>query len=182
MASFVDDRAPWERLKNESSKAYEAFCVYRDQGINRSITNTSQELNKNRTTIGEWSSKFEWVKRAAAWDDEQDRIAREIAQKEQAEEIKKMRKRHAALAKKMLDTAEEALDAFELDDFKPADVGRLVDIASKLERISLGDAGEVVEERDGGQAPSAVQFYIPHNSRDRDDEDEEDENMEEDDE
>lgn len=174
----MDNMYPWERLKNETSKAYEAFCVYRDLGTERSITKTSQTLNKNRTTIGEWSTKFDWVKRAAAWDDEQDRIAREIAQKEQAEEIRKMRKRHSDLAKKMLETAEAALDAFDTDDIKASDISRMVDVASKLERISRGDAGEVVEERDGGSAIPAVQFYLPSNGRDRDDEEDEEEDEE----
>lgn len=171
---------PWERLENEGTKPYEAFAIYRDMGRERGIRKVATELGKSETLISRWSGKFDWVKRAAAWDDEQDRIAREIAQKEQAEEIKKMRKRHSALAKKMLDTAEAALEIFDLDDIKPADVSRMVDIAAKLERISRGDVGEVVEERDGGQATPAVQFYIPDNSRDKDDE--EDEENEEDEE
>lgn len=169
----MDNMYPWERLENESSVNFEAFAIYRDMGRERSLSKVAERLNKSETLMGRWSGKYDWVKRAAAWDDEQDRIAREIAQKEQAEEIKKMRRRHAALAKKMLDTADAALDAFDLDDIKPSDVGRLVDIASKLERISLGDAGEVVEERDGGQATPAVQFYLPSNGRDQDDEESE---------
>lgn len=27
----------WERLPNESSKAYQAFCIYRDLGVERSL-------------------------------------------------------------------------------------------------------------------------------------------------
>jgi len=48
----------------------------------------------------------------------------------------------------------------------------MVETASKLERISRGDAGEVVEERDGGPATPVVQFYIPDNHRDTKAEDE----------
>lgn len=169
---------PWERLKNETSKAYEAFCVYRDLGTERSITKTSQTLDKNRTTVGEWSTKYDWVKRAAAWDDEQDRIAREIAQKEQAKAIREMRKKHANLASAMLLKATKALSKIPDDEIKAGDVTRMVDIASKLERISRGDAGEVFEERDGGPATPAVQFYLPDNFRDRDDEEEEGEDDE----
>ena len=43
----------------------------------------------------------------------------------------------------------------------------MVDTAAKLERISRGDAGEVVEERNGGDAPKIVQFYMPDNHRDK---------------
>lgn len=171
--AILDDVKPWERQENETPRAYEAFCVYRDLGPGRSITKTSQALHKNRTTIGEWSTKNDWVKRATAWDDENDRLARELAQKEQAEAIKKMRKRHAALAMKMLEKAEAAIDSIIDEDIKPTDIPRMVDVAAKLERISLGDVGDVIEERDGGEAIPAVQFYIPSNGRDKKDEEEE---------
>ena len=159
---------PWERQKGETSRAYEAFCTYRDLGPNRSQSKTSQKLGKNSRTIADWSTKYDWVKRAAAWDAEQDRIARQA----QIDEIKKMRKRHADLATAMLVKAAKALQRIPEDEVKASDVSRLVETASKLERISRGDAGEVVEERDGGPATPVVQFYIPDNHRDTKAEDE----------
>ena len=158
----VNTPEPWERQQDETSKAYEAFTVYRDLGTNRSITKTSQTLNKNRTTIAEWSTKYDWVKRAAAWDSEQDRI-----RQAQVEEIKKMRKRHADIASAMLIKAAQALKNIPQDEIKPGDISRMVDVASKLERISRGDVGEVIEGGDGGQATPSVTFYMPGNGRDR---------------
>lgn len=171
MSKAVIPPEPWERQKGETSRAYEAFGIYRDQGPDRSITKTAQQLHKNRTTIGEWSAKYEWVKRAAAWDAEQDRIARQ----NQIDEIKKMRKRHTDLATAMLVKAAKALQRIPEDEVKASDVSRLVETASKLERISRGDAGEVVEARDGGEAPKVVQFYMPDNHRDKNDEAEDEE-------
>ena len=153
---------PWERQKGETSRAFEAFAVYRDMGAGRSINKTAQKLSKNRTTIADWSTKYEWVKRVAAWDAEQDRIARQ----NQIDEIKKMRKRHTDLASAMLVKAARALQRIPEDEIKATDVSRMVETASKLERISRGDAGDVIEERDGGEAPKVVQFYIPDNHRD----------------
>ena len=153
---------PWERQKGETSRAYEAFCVYRDLGADRSINKTSRKLSKNRTTIAEWSAKYDWVKRCEAWDAEQDRIARQA----QITEIKKMRKRHAELATAMLVKAAKALQKIPEDEVKASDVSRLVETASKLERISRGDVGDVVEERDGGESTPIVQFYMPDNQRD----------------
>ena len=152
---------PWERQKGETPRAWEAFCVYRDLGADRSINKTARTLTKNRTTIAEWSSKYDWVKRVAAWDAEQDRIARQS----QIDEIKKMRKRHADLATAMLVKAAKALQRIPEDEVKASDLSRLVETASKLERISRGDVGEVVEERNGGAATPVVQFYMPDNHR-----------------
>lgn len=157
---------PWERRESESTKAYEAFCIYRDMGRERSLAKVAEKLQKSETLMGRWSRENDWVKRAAKWDDEQDRIEREIAQKEQAKAIKDMRKRHADLGQAMLIKAARALARIPDDDIKPQDISRMVDVASKLERISRGDVGEVVEERDGGQATPSVTFYMPDNGRD----------------
>lgn len=163
---------PWERREDETSRAYEAFCTYRDIGPGRSIAKTGQLLGKNQTTLEQWSSKYGWVKRAAAWDDEQERIERTTAQKEQLKAIKDMRKRHADLGQAMLIKAARALAKLPDDEIKPQDISRMVDVASKLERISRGDVGEVVEERVGENATPSVTFYMPDNGRDRQEEEE----------
>ena len=158
-----DTPEPWERQEDESQVAFEAFATYRDLGPSRSHREVGRILGKSRQLIGDWSSKYDWVKRTDAWDAEQDRIARQT----QIDEIKDMRKRHGDLAKKILEKAERALDQIDDEDIRPGDVSRLVDIASKLERISRGDVGEVIEERDGGTATPAVTFYMPDNGRNK---------------
>lgn len=154
---------PWERQDGETPKAFEAFCEYRDLGPNRSIAKTGQKLGKNLTTLSEWSSKYDWVKRVAAWDVEQDRIAREA----QIKEIVAMRKRHAKIAERALEKVTEALETINPQEMTHADMTRFMDVASKLERISRGDVGDVIEERDGGEAINPVQIYIPANGRNR---------------
>lgn len=153
----------WERQEGETPRAYEAFCVYRDMGPDRSLRKTVQALNKNLTTIAEWSAKYEWVKRVAAWDAENDRIARI----EQLSAIKKMRKQHAELAYSMLIKAAQALKRIPADEIKASDISRMIETGSKLERISRGDVGDVIEERNGGDAVDPVQIYIPDNNRGR---------------
>lgn len=159
--------APWERKESETAKNYEAFCIYRDLGPGRSLRLVSEMCGKNESLLSRWSAKFDWVNRAALWDDEQDRIERKEAQEAQAREIRNMRKRHANLAVSMLEKAAKALKTIPDDEVRAGDISRMVDVASKLERISRGDVGEVVEERDGGQAPPAVTFYMPDNGRDK---------------
>lgn len=152
---------PWERQKGENTKRYEAFCRYRDSSP-RSMAKVAKELGKSRQLLYRWSTEDSWVERVQAWDDEQDRIARQA----QIEEIRKMRKRHADLATAMLVKSAKALQRIPEDEIKAGDVSRMVEVAAKLERVSRGDVGEVIEERDGGQAVPTVQFYMPDNGRD----------------
>ena len=161
---------PWERQPGEGIKPYEAFNCYLLMGDERSFHKVSYELKKSVSLLGRWSSKYNWQERVAAYDEEQLRLARI----EQQKEIAKMRKRHAKLANQMLTAATKGLINLmkELDKrdtpLSASDISRLTEVASKLERISRGDSGEVVEERDGGNAPSPVSIYIPDNGRDGD--------------
>ena len=154
---------PWELMEGETAKPFEAFCIYRDMGTQRSVRKVAEKLSKSDTLIARWSTTYDWVKRATAWDAEQDRIARQA----QVDEIVKMRKRHAKLACDMLAKAAAALEVLPPGEVKAGDVSRMVDVASKLERLSRGDVGDVIEERDGGEALNPVQIYIPDNARGR---------------
>ena len=161
---YILEPEPWERQLNESPQAFEAFACYRDMGAARSTAKVSRKLCKSVSLMNRWSSEYDWVKRVAAWDAEKDRVARES----QLTDIKEMRKRHAAIAKKMMDTADNALNNIKPDEVSTNEIARLVEIASKLERISRGDVGDVIEERDGGEAIPSVQIYIPDNNRGKD--------------
>ena len=153
---------PWERQKNETSKAFEAFCVYRDLGRDRSQEKAAAALGKSRQQMGKWSQVHNWVKRVEAWETEQDRVIRT----ELTKEIGTMRKKHVDIANAMLIKAARALSKIPDDEIKAGDITRMVEVASKLERLSRGDTSEVIEERDGGTAMDPVQFYMPDNHRD----------------
>lgn len=153
---------PWEKQEGESSKAFEAFAMYRDLGLKRTQAEVGRQLGKSENLMNRWSMRYDWVKRAEAWDAEQDRILA----KAQLDDIKKMRKRHADVASAMIIKAAKALQRIPEDEIKAGDISRMVDVASKLERISRGDVGEVVEERQGEAVANPVTFYMPDNHRD----------------
>ncbi len=164
---------PWDKQPGEGIKRYTAFCVYRDLNpMERSAAKVAIKLGRTPRMIQTWCGEGNWCKRAEAWDVYKERIAREAkleqTRKEheaQVKEIAKMRKRHADLASSMLLKAARSLEQIPDDEIKMGDISRMVDIASKLERISRGDVGEVIEERDGGESIPVVQFYIPDNAR-----------------
>jgi len=51
-----------ERQKNESSKAYAAFCIYRDMGVERSIEKVYEKRSKRGplSRLKNWSVKYNW--------------------------------------------------------------------------------------------------------------------------
>lgn len=157
------EERPWELQKGETIKQFEAFCVYRDMGKGRSLQKVAAQLSKSETLIKRWSAKNNWLNRTAAWEDEQDRLIRI----ELTRDIGAMRKRHTDLASAMLIKAARALQKIPDDEIKASDISRMVETATKLERISRGDVGEVIEERDGGAAIDPVQIYVPDNQRGR---------------
>ena len=171
----TNEPKPWERQEYDTKKSFEAFCIYRDMGEERGIRKVAAQLGKSETLIARWSGKFNWVDRCAAWDAEVDRLAT----LENLRNIRKMRERHAKLAVKALEKADEALEALDVYSARADHIARLLAEATKLERISRGDSGEVVEERDGGKALSPVQIYLPDNGRDRPDTDNSEEDEEE---
>lgn len=161
MSKKSTNAKPWERQDTETPKQFEAFKVYRDMGEERSLSKVAKQLGKSTQLLSRWSSANSWVERCVSWDAEQDRLLRQ----QQLKDIKAMRKRHADIATAMILKAAKALKEIKDNEIKPQDVSRMVEVASKLERISRGDVGDVIEQRDGGESVSAVQIYIPDNTR-----------------
>lgn len=167
---------PWEQQPGEGAKAFQAFNEYMLMGTERSHAKVANELGKSTTMISRWSSTWKWSERVAAWDAEQERLLRQ----EQLEAIKKMRKRHAIAAAKMVTLASLGMDG-HLKEHKAAialgknytlplgEIARLMAEGTKIERLSRGDTSEVIEGRDGGPAIDPVQIYIPDNKRNDDD-------------
>ena len=162
----------WERQDGETAKQFEAFVEYRDMNEDRSLSAVAQKLNKSKQLLGRWSAANNWVERCTAWDNERDRLAR----LEQIKEIKQMRKDHAKVARNMMKIANKGLlkmmdkQGNLIAPLNANEISRLAEVGSKLERISLGDVGDVVEERQGEAVADPVQFYMPDNGRDNVDE------------
>lgn len=134
-------RLLWERQEGESAQAFQAFAEYRGMGAGRSLAKVSQKLGKSKTLMERWSRQWGWVKRVDAWDGEMDRLSR----KELEKGITEMRKKHVAIAESMLDKSMQALGRMPVEAMAPRDVSTMVEVASKIERISRGEATERTE-------------------------------------
>ena len=59
---------PWDMQPGESPESFEAFALYRDLGIERSIRRVGRELGKSGSLIFRWSSENDWQYRVEEWD------------------------------------------------------------------------------------------------------------------
>jgi len=132
----------WERQPHESSKAYAAFCIYRDLGAERSLDKALAAANKkptNRRHWARWMDKYNWLERARAYDDYLERKKRE--EKEKA--ILEMAERHARLAMAFQQRVAERLREINPSELSPSDMVKWLDVATKLERLSRGEPTEI---------------------------------------
>lgn len=114
----------WERLPDESSKAFHAFSLYRDMGPTRSLQKVALELPKSLPLIKRWCARHDWVSRVRAFEDRNEMIrreAREVAEREDAaaraerenehrERIFQNEERAAILEAELLDRFEQMLE------------------------------------------------------------------------
>lgn len=141
--------APYEQIKGERAKAFEAFKVYRDLGPSRTLSDVAMILGKEPPYVGQLSKRWQWVQRARAWDVAEDRRANEARLKAREE----MEQRHIELACGMQVLALEAIqrlaDKAQKDAadgvLNPDTVVKFVKAATELERLSRGSPSEITE-------------------------------------
>lgn len=139
----------WERQAGESSRAFQAFQTYLELGPTRSLTEAARMLHKNRTTLGQWSTRWRWQGRLAAWDNE---LARR-AFAEEAEERAERRRFYARGSRQLASRAMLRLVGNEEAGFKPldvnsltaADVVRMWEAGLKGERLVVGESTENID-------------------------------------
>jgi hypothetical protein len=124
----------WDRRDGEGTEAFEAFKLYRDMGESRSVIKVGQECDKNRTLIGRWSSEFDWVDRAQAYDDHLDKLVL----REKENELKKIARRHARLGVLMQSKGQEALEAFPINEATMDQIVKLLKTGVDIERAATG--------------------------------------------
>lgn len=123
---------PWERQKDESEKAYEAFSEYRDMGEKRTYQNVAEKLQKSCTLIRRWSSQWEWRERVRAYDNE---LEKEV-QKKAVADRKAMIERHIGIAMNLQKKALEALSSLSVKDMSAKDIKEYFKMATDLERLN----------------------------------------------
>lgn len=138
----------WEQQRDESVKAYRAFCMYRDLGPERSLDRVAEMLyptkegrkGRKRAATGrlqEWSSRHRWVERAKTHDAEAARIDRQAWEQEQRE----MAKKRVRVSYRMLDLVAARLDSMSPEDVPLSYVAKWAEASAKLS-VPIGDDAE----------------------------------------
>ena len=73
-SSELNETNLWDKLPEESSKAFEAFVIFRDLGFHRTVKEVSRQLNKAYQLLYRWHRDFGWTQRAQAWDEFHDQL------------------------------------------------------------------------------------------------------------
>lgn len=151
---------PWDRMPREGARAFEAFVAYRDMGPARSTAKVAKQLGKSKALMDQWSSKWSWVARTRAWDEEQDHLTKIGQEKRRRETME----RHAQLGKLLQSRGLEILQSFEAAAKKDAatwnDVVRLITEGVKLERLAMGEITENVKQTLGTEEGTIIRVTI----------------------
>ncbi len=102
----------WERQENESNKAFQAFCIYRDLGAGRTLAKVAEKLRKSYDLIRRWSKNYFWQNRADAWD----KFISEKAAEKAAEEYSKMLEVQINLGKMLQAKAAKAIQNIDFEN------------------------------------------------------------------
>jgi hypothetical protein len=141
--------ASWERRRDESSRAYQAFQLYL-HADKRRLADVGQALTPacSAANVARWSTRHNWQTRSWSWDKEQDRIQQE----QEARDRAAARKRHLAISQEMQSLALRGLLEWKAKvssggalNMSFDEIENMLTEAIKIERLVLG------VEKDRGQ-------------------------------
>ncbi|MDR4483809.1 MAG: hypothetical protein R3B95_11455 [Nitrospirales bacterium] len=155
MSEFDDELVLWDRLPGESVKAFAAFKVYRDMGMERSYRKVAKTLGRNLSWIRDWGGKYEWTRRVEAWEDHLNRL--EVKAQEDA--IKEMNKEQASVGRAMLSVAAANInrlyqDGKEANCLNTNQIPKWVEVGTDTERTARGAHTELIRNvvESGGES------------------------------
>lgn len=134
------ERTPWDRLPDETSKAYAAFRSFRDLGPKRRIVDCPGATPRMARL---WAKRHHWTARATAWDDESARVE----DLDRLDALRSMHGNHARAARVLQSFALSALQGLDAGTVSAADVARLFELGAKLERLTLSQSVEELQGR-----------------------------------
>lgn len=149
------ERLPWDRQEGEPAKAYSHFVSYRDAGRGRTVYEVADKVKKARGYLYQLSRNWKWIRRAEAWDHEQDRIF--------AEKMADRRRRSAETTLAIVGAARaklvERLQSIDMRTLTPSQWMQWFEALTRIEREAMGQPGTVVGHTgiDGGPIEAKIE-------------------------
>lgn len=137
--------APWLRQPDETSKAFAAFCVFRDLGEKRTVTDAYRQSTGRRSASQPpghwraWAKRHRWAERAAAFDRRLDAAGAAAAEAVAADQAEQLAIRRTTWSEAEYCMA-VALAVAELKRVKSGDTrgaGQNMEAAARLARQAL---------------------------------------------
>lgn len=144
---------PWDRRDEESEEAFEAFVLYRDMGVKRSIRAVAQALGKSHQLMAVWSSPNDWPNRARAYDKWLDQQATQAWADERRAQVAKTN----ALSDLLIERAAQRVSGSA--GAIPHDAIRAAEVAAKIQSQAMGDVRpETQGEKESGLMIDAAEL------------------------
>jgi hypothetical protein len=160
----------FEQQERESNKAFAAFKTYLELGPDRSLVAVADKLGKHRTLLERWSTKFDWPARVQAHTAHLAGVERKAAEVIAASNGVDWAKRQEAhredewqARSELLALAREAIARWKKAEHRCGTlegVARLLDLASKLGRVSSGLALEPGEKPAEEETALMIQIEV----------------------
>lgn len=187
ITEYVPAEMPGGRLTGETDKAFQAFTLFREMGLSRTVSEVARQLRVSRQNVARWVAVYHWRERITEWDDFADVQMRRRDLVEREAGLKAMRERHTKIAQTALTVVEAELDVLvtvraaatkkagkkggePVAPLSAQEIARLMQVASSLERLSRGESTERLEVREAAKyADKFIEValtYIPLDSHD----------------
>ena len=141
-----------DRMQNETAKAFQAFCVFKDLGPDRTYAKVAERLQKSEPLIARWGKRFNWHHRALDFDEfnegelQRRLLVRRARARERALAAAEMLDEKVSEAIKALKVTRVVKRAGEPDETEllvsVTDITRLFEVSQKIQTSILGDGKE----------------------------------------
>lgn len=128
---------PWEKLDDEPTKAFKAFCLFRSMGYKRSIKGCLELHGIEPRKYGSWARYarlYKWQERAAAYDEF---VAKETERELLAERIER-KKRQMEMLNGFDELVAKRIKTLKPDDLNADGAMDLLERSAKLDSFITG--------------------------------------------
>ena len=146
----------WDRQPFESMRAYSYFCLYLDMELlERSVKKIADKVGRSVRMMWDLSSKWDWLKRAEAYDLHMQRLKLAAQEKARIEMAERQAREGTTLqniamggVKNLLDEKGQVRKDVEMT---PGVIARLLEVGVKIERLARGEPTDNVNADHTGE-------------------------------